>query len=110
MGTAPDLFLEVRVKRLQNGFYQAKAWERCREAYRKSVGGLCERCKAKGIIQAGRVVHHKIYLTPENCTNPEIAYGFGNLELLCQACHAEEHIRNKRRYIVDDNGFVTIAE
>ena len=98
------------MRTLSNGFYQSQEWVKCRRAYIAYAGGLCERCKAKGIIQAGRVVHHKTYLTPENCTNPEIAYGFGNLELLCQACHAEEHIRNKRRYIVDDNGFVTIVE
>ena len=88
-----------------HGFYHSKAWERCREAYRKSAGGLCERCKAKGIIQAGRVVHHKIHLTPENYMRPEISLNFDNLELLCQACHEEEH-KGKIRYRFTEDGQV----
>lgn len=86
-----------------NGFYQTKAWTRCRQAYFNSVGGLCERCKAKGIINAGRVVHHKTFLTEKNVSDPSIAYGFGNLILLCQSCHEEVH-RGVKRYTFDSEG------
>lgn len=79
------------MKRLNNGFYQSHAWKRCRAAYIASVGGLCERCKAMGIINAGRVVHHKVELTPQNYTDPAIAYGFDNLMLVCQECHEQIH-------------------
>ena len=88
-----------------NGFYQSPEWVKCRRAYIAYSGGLCERCKAKGIIQAGRVVHHKIHLTAENYTRPEISLSFQNLELLCQSCHEEEH-RGKRRYSFTEDGMV----
>ena len=87
------------------GFYNSREWRECRRAYISHVGGLCERCKAKGIIQAGRVVHHKIHLTAENYTRPEISLSFQNLELLCQSCHEEEH-RGKRRYSFTEDGLV----
>ena len=88
-----------------NGFYQSPEWTKCRMAYIAYSGGLCERCKAKGIIRAGRVVHHKIHLTAENYTRPEISLSFQNLELLCQSCHEEEH-RGKRRYSFTEDGIV----
>lgn len=87
------------------GFYNSREWRECRRAYISHVGGLCERCKAKGIIQAGRVVHHKVRLTAENYTRPEISLSFQNLELLCQSCHEEEH-RGKRRYSFTEDGMV----
>lgn len=31
-------------------FYSTWAWRNCRALYIKSVGGLCERCLAKGLI------------------------------------------------------------
>lgn len=73
------------------GFYRSKSWKHTREAYFNSVHGLCERCRAQGVISKGEIVHHKEHLTPENINNPEIALGFDNLELLCRPCHAEEH-------------------
>lgn len=101
MGGSLALFM----RRLDNGFYQSPAWVRCRKAYIQSKDGLCERCKEKGIITAGRIVHHKIALTLENFTDPKIAYDFGNLMLLCQSCHEEIH-RGKKRYTFDDDGNV----
>lgn len=93
------------MRTLSNGFYQSQEWVKCRRAYIAYAGGLCERCKAKGIIQAGRVVHHKTHLTPENYMRPEISLNFDNLELLCQACHEEEH-KGKIRYRFTEDGQV----
>ena len=87
-------------------FYKSTAWKQTRKAYRQSVGGLCERCKEKGIIKAGVIVHHKVYLTQENITDPEISLSFDNLMLVCRDCHAELHKRLKR-YKVDEFGQVT---
>src|SRR5690606_33094450 len=42
-------------------FYKSRAWQKCREAYIAYRHGLCERCGA-----GGKVVHHKVYLTPDN--------------------------------------------
>lgn len=89
-------------------FYNSPAWKACRVAYRKQVGGLCERCYARGIYTAGVIVHHKIHLTPETIQRPEIALDFANLELLCRDCHAQEHERIRKRWKVDELGRVTV--
>lgn len=88
-------------------FYSSEAWNQTRKAYRKSVGGLCEKCLAKGLYVPGVIVHHKIHLTPQNVHIPEIAMDWGNLELVCRECHAEEHGKRKKRYTVDGFGRVT---
>ena len=96
-----------RQKRFAAGFYKSQAWMDCARAYRKSVGGLCERCKAKGFIVPCEEVHHKIKLTPENINKPEIALNWDNLEALCKDCHLKEH-RKKKRWSVDAEGNVTL--
>ena len=85
-------------------FYNTQAWKKARNAYKKSVGGLCERCLRSGIIRAGEFVHHKIHLSVQNIDDPKITLGFDNMELLCRDCHAAEHA--KRRYVVDAEGNV----
>ncbi len=94
-------------------FYKSKTWENCRAGYIKYVGGLCERCIANGLYNAGVIVHHKIHLTPDNIEIPEITLSYNNLELLCMDCHNKEHTderlayqKNKKRYIVDNFGRV----
>jgi len=67
-------------------FYNSKPWKKCREAYKQSKFGLCERCG-----QPGDEVHHKIYLSPENINDPHVTLNWDNLELLCAACHSKEH-------------------
>lgn len=73
------------------GFYNTTVWQNCRNAYVKSVGGLCERCYENGIIKHGEHVHHIIHLTPDNVSDPSISLSFGNLILLCRECHEAEH-------------------
>lgn len=88
-------------------FYSSKAWKECREAYKKSVGYQCERCKAKGLLSPAEIVHHKIHINRHNIKNPKITLNFDNLEALCRACHGEEHKKVERRYKADENGRVT---
>ena len=95
-------------KAIDSAFYKSTAWKRCRLAYIKMRGGLCERCLAQGVFTPGYIVHHKTYLTEENLSNPEIALDFNNLELLCATHHNLEHKAKKRRYEIDDNGNVLI--
>ena len=38
-------------------------------------------------------MHHRVYLTPQNIGDPAVTLNFGNLELLCQRCHNDEHHR-----------------
>ena len=86
-------------------FYKSRAWQNCAKAYAKSKGGLCERCLKEGRYSAGVIVHHKIHLTPDNVFDHAVTLNFDNLELVCRDCHAAEH-GNKKRYKVDDLGFV----
>lgn len=83
-------------------FYKSRRWRECRQAYAKSVGGLCERCLKKGLYVPGRIVHHKEYITDENFTDPNIILNWDNLELLCRSCHELEHKGIGRRYVVVD--------
>lgn len=89
-------------------FYTSSKWRRARKAYTKAAGGLCERCKKKGLYEPGTTVHHIIRLNADNIDNPDITINFNNLELLCRNCHEEEHDRKKkpknRRYRFDENG------
>lgn len=87
-------------------FYKSKSWKQCRAAYAQSVGGLCERCLARGVYKAGEIVHHKTWLTPDNITDPTVTLNWANLELVCRDCHAQEHEARHRRYKVDPNGRV----
>lgn len=74
------------VKEWAKPFYKSKAWRNCRDAYFISKHGLCERCGRPGLI-----VHHRIYLTPQNINDPNATLSWDNLELLCQDCHNKEH-------------------
>ena len=69
-------------------FYKSKAWRQCRDAFFVAKHGLCERCGGPG-----KIVHHKVWLTPENINDPSVTLNFKNLELLCQDCHNKEHHR-----------------
>lgn len=88
-------------------FYSSETWNQCRTGYKKSVGGLCERCLAKGLYTPGEIVHHKIHLTPANVREESVALNWANLELLCRDCHAAEHKKQSRRFVVDEYGRVT---
>lgn len=93
-------------------FYRSRAWRSARDAYAASVHGLCERCLARGALVPGEIVHHRVHLTPENVGDPSVSLAFGNLELLCRACHADEHPevygrdapREGPRVAFDENG------
>jgi len=91
---------------IKQRFYSTAAWQKCRDDYKKSVGGLCERCYANGIIRHGSIVHHKIRLTADNINDPAVTMNYENMECLCRSCHAEIHRDNIRRYEVDENGHV----
>lgn len=70
-------------------FYNSKKWKRCRESYiaqRTMIdGGLCEECHK----ELGYILHHKITLTSDNISDPEIALNHNNLMYVCKDCHDE---------------------
>lgn len=67
-------------------FYLSKAWRNTRDYIFRRDMGLCVRCG-----RPGKIVHHKIHLTPQNINNLAITLSEDNLELLCRECHAIEH-------------------
>ena len=93
-------------KGFADAFYVSPAWKKCAAGYKRSVGGLCEECRKRGLITPAQEVHHKIHLTPETIQRPEIALNWGNLEALCKDCHIKQH-RKLKRWKVDDDGNVT---
>jgi hypothetical protein len=88
-------------------FYRSKQWQKCRNGFFKSKGGLCEACLAKGLAVPGEIVHHIVELTPENINDPNVTLSWDNLRLVCRECHALEHgAKMGRRYLIDENGNV----
>jgi len=86
----------------RSAFYKTKAWQSCRDDYIKSVGGLCERCLAKGLIVPAEIAHHKIHLNDNNINDPSVSLNFDNLEAVCRSCHGEIHGKKKRYTIAED--------
>lgn len=86
----------------QNAFYKSGAWHRCKAYVWRRAGGLCERCRDKGLIVAADVVHHIDPITPANINDPRITLNPANLMCLCARCHAEVH--SGKRWSVDPNG------
>ena len=91
------------------GFYNTALWQACRDQYKKSVGGLCERCYERGIIKHGDTVHHIIHINSQNVNDPSITLNPDNLMLLCRDCHAEIH-KTPKRYKVDELGRIIVNE
>ncbi len=104
-------------KEYAKDFYNSKAWKKTRNAYYLCRRGQCERCarefeagkRSLEDINAGAIVHHKEYITPDNLNDPTIALCFDNLELLCEEHHNKEHKSKPKRYRFDKNGRVIQA-
>ena len=98
------------MKEFAEGFYSSRTWKRTREAYKKSVGYLCEECLSKGIVRYGDIVHHKTHISPENIDDPSITLNWDNLQCVCRDCHERIHRQKEKRYTVDEYGRVTAQE
>ena len=85
-------------KEYAQAFYHSKRWKDCRRAYINNRimidGGVCEKCHDR----LGYIVHHKVNITPDNITDPDITLNWDNLSWECKVCHdAEEgHGLNKK--------------
>lgn len=93
-------------------FYNSSTWRKCAKAYALSKCYVCERCHNKFAKHGGKdgeqryIVHHKIPLTPQNISDPNIAYGWNNLMFLCIECHNAIHAKlsTGRRMTFDAQG------
>lgn len=74
------------MKDYARSFYKGKQWRETERAYMAYRHGICERCG-----KPARVVHHRVWLTPENIGDPYISLDWSNLEALCMECHNREH-------------------
>lgn len=77
-------------------FYNSRAWRRLARAYAASRAWRCEVCDNKNVDYSKPIYkqlhcHHKIELTDENLSNPDIALNEKNLVLLCIRCHNQAH-------------------
>lgn len=84
-----------------SAFYHSRAWRRTQAAYMlapvdKPGAGvcpprMCERCFEEGRLVPAEIVHHVVWLTPDNIDDPETALSWGNLMRVCRDCHAAIH-------------------
>ena len=72
-----------------DSFYQSKEWQLLRNQKWVDADGLCEMCRAKGIIRSAKEIHHIEPIT-ENW-NKRLDYD--NLIALCSDCHNAIHNR-----------------
>lgn len=70
-------------------FYQSKEWQQLRQVKWVASDGLCEMCRAKGIIRSAKEIHHKIPI--EEDWSKRLDYD--NLIALCSDCHNAQHER-----------------
>lgn len=59
-----------------------------------------------GVYTPGKIVHHKIWLTPDNIHDTSITLNWDNLMLVCQDCHNKIHLQTEahERYFIDEFG------
>ena len=86
-------------------FYNSTKWRNCRKSFisvRRAVdGGVCQYCGDK----PGYIVHHEVWLTPENISDHDIALNHNNLRFLCQCCHNKiGQEADEPRYHFDSSG------
>lgn len=96
---------------IENEFYRSTAWEKTRVSFMQYKNGLCERCMKQGRYVPAEIVHHIIHLNPSNVHDPDIAFGFDNLEAVCRTCHNQIHYGSKveSRYKIGTDGRLIIG-
>lgn len=89
-----------------HSFYVSRPWQDLSYRLKVERGGRCERCGWTAATKdewAKLIAHHRTELNADNVNVPAIALNPDNVEILCFACHNEEHRRfghRKQVYIV----------
>ena len=87
---------------MRTKFYESKEWVKLAKYIRVKYYYVCQSCGKRGVY-----VHHIIWLTDENVSDPDIAYNEDNLTLLCLDCHNEIHHPTssiRKDVMFDDDG------
>src|SRR5690625_2397069 len=87
------------MKRLGDPIYNTQKWRRLRKTYYDSQYGICEHCQ-----EPGKIVDHIEPITEQNKDDPDITFGWDNLQLLCLECHNTKTFK-KHSPIRDDVSF-----
>lgn len=104
-------------REFSRALYHSKAWQKVREAYmrkpKRTPNGtvpplMCERCFEAGRLRPAEIVHHIVWLTPDNVNDPSVTLDERNLMRVCRDCHAEIHYPDefRQRVAFDENGRV----
>ena len=72
-----------------NSFYCSREWQLLRQAKWCQADGLCEMCRAKGIIRSAKEIHHIVPIAVDWSKRLE----YENLIALCSDCHNQQHLR-----------------
>ena len=72
-------------------FYDSPAWKRVRKSFialrMGTDGGMCQECHDR----LGEIVHHRVWLTPDNINDSAVTLSCSNLEYVCHSCHDKIH-------------------
>ncbi|MDL2254473.1 HNH endonuclease [Ruminococcaceae bacterium OttesenSCG-928-I18] len=71
-----------------------------------SINHICERCAERNVLEHADTAHHRVHLSPENISDPEVTLNWENLMGVCRECHAEVHGKTERRIRYDEGGRV----
>lgn len=82
------LFYVIMAREFAQKFYKSKEWKSVRAVAMARAGGMCE---SIGCYNPAEEVHHMIYLTPQNISDPSVALNVDKLECLCRDCHQAKH-------------------
>lgn len=85
-------------------FYKSTRWRKCRAAFiadrMRIDGGLCQMCRD----EPGYIVHHKVWLTPQNIDDPDVALNPANFLYVCDGCHNKIENDGGNLYYFDEQG------
>lgn len=68
-------------------FYQSTNWIMTRDYVMAKYHFICQKCHNN----PAEIVHHIVWLTPQNINDPNITLGEDNLMPVCRECHAVIH-------------------
>ena len=74
-------------KEWAKSFYQSVSWKDTRDFIMAKYNFMCQKCRQN----PAEIVHHKIWLTPQNINDPFITLNEENLIPVCRECHSLIH-------------------
>ncbi len=96
-------------KRVGDEIYHTSKWRKLRLSYYRSQYGICEHCG-----EPGKIVDHIKPITKDNLNDPEITFGWNNLQLLCVSCHNkktfQKHSPIREGFGFDSNGNLIVSK